>query len=207
MCSTNDREDAAENVQFVESFVASGPAGSEEHAELSFPIEPIADLGLDAQEVAEILDGINEAPLSALTTAEETPKPKLTPEEQSLLLQAAIAKISAENERLRAARNSRRWRAERDPVEYEEQKVRQRAEYAKVIAETEGREVRPYMHIQGDTPAEREANRKARKRAADAQRKAAKRAAETPEQATERKRKNTERMRAKRAAEKAKVSD
>lgn len=70
--------------------------------------------------------------------------------------------IITENERLKSERNSRRWKEERDPAEYEKQKADQRAEYAAKVATEEGREVRAYLKVPGTTRAEREANAKQR---------------------------------------------
>lgn len=70
--------------------------------------------------------------------------------------------IIVENERLKSKRNSRRWKEERDPAEYEKQKADQRAEYAAKVAAEEGREVRAYLKVPGTTRAEREANAKQR---------------------------------------------
>jgi hypothetical protein len=72
-------------------------------------------------------------------------------------------KVASENERNKATRNARRWKEERDPVEYEAQKVQQKVEYAAKIAEEEGREVRAYVKVPGKTVEERERNRLARK--------------------------------------------
>jgi hypothetical protein len=44
--------------------------------------------------------------------------------------QSIVDRIKADNERVRSERNARRWKAERDPVEYERQKERQRQNYA-----------------------------------------------------------------------------
>lgn len=76
-------------------------------------------------------------------------------------------RVAAENDAKRKARNSRRWKAERDLEEYEKQKARQRAEYSL----DKGGNVRAYEAVPGDTKAERQANRLAR----DAARKKAKR--------------------------------
>jgi hypothetical protein len=65
-----------------------------------------------------------------------------------------LKKNAEENEELKAARNARRWKAERNPVHYSKQLVAQREAYAALIA-NEGREVRAYAKIEGNTPAER----------------------------------------------------
>ncbi|WP_420010467.1 hypothetical protein [Tateyamaria sp.] len=88
------------------------------------------------------------------------------------------ANVKAENQRLKAERNARRWKAERDPIAYEAQKVAQREEYAAHIATTEGRNVRSYEPVAGETVEERDHNRRARKAAADAARNGAKSQAE-----------------------------
>lgn len=80
--------------------------------------------------------------------------------------------IAAENEATRVARNARRNREKRDPVEYEKQKVKQKEEYEARIAAEEGRAVRPYVKVPGKTCAEHNENAKAR----DAARKRASRA-------------------------------
>ena len=72
------------------------------------------------------------------------------------------ANIADENERLRSERNARRWKAERDPVEYEKQKAGQRDEYEAKVMAKEGREVRAYLKVPGATKAEREENAKRR---------------------------------------------
>lgn len=72
------------------------------------------------------------------------------------------AEIKAENERLRKERNSRRWRAERTPAEYQAQKERQRKEYAAGVLAEEGREVRAYEKIGGRTKVEHRENARAR---------------------------------------------
>lgn len=77
-------------------------------------------------------------------------------------VEKARNKITAENEAKRAERNSRRWREERDPVEYDRQKANQREEYAAQIAAEEGRAVRAYVPVPGKTRAEHDENAKAR---------------------------------------------
>ncbi|KAA8606027.1 hypothetical protein AL036_16405 [Salipiger aestuarii] len=83
----------------------------------------------------------------------------------------ARATIVRENAALKAERNARRYKAERDPLKYETQKANQREEYAARIADTEGREVRAYCKVPGKTLAEHDENAKAR----DASRKRAER--------------------------------
>ncbi|MDO6521289.1 hypothetical protein Q4578_06805 [Shimia thalassica] len=77
--------------------------------------------------------------------------------------------IAADNARNKAERNARRYKAERDPDEYEKQKKDQKAEYADMIAETEGREVRAYVVVPGETRSEKDQN--ARQRHAEKERK------------------------------------
>lgn len=72
------------------------------------------------------------------------------------------AQIVADNEAAKAERNARRWKRERDPVEYEKQKTAQREAYAAQIAAEEGREVRAYVRVPGTTREEHEENAKAR---------------------------------------------
>lgn len=66
--------------------------------------------------------------------------------------------IAADNSAKRAANNARRWKAERDPDEYEKQKADQKAAYADMIADTEGREVRAYVTVPGETRSEHDQN-------------------------------------------------
>lgn len=68
------------------------------------------------------------------------------------------AKIEKENAEARDARNAKRWKAERDPIEYEAQKAKQRADYA---AE-KGGVVRPYEKIEGKARDEHDENAKKR---------------------------------------------
>lgn len=69
-----------------------------------------------------------------------------------------ISKIAADNARDREARNARRWKAERDPLEYEAQKQRQRREYQP----RDGDAVRSYEKITAATEADHESEVKAR---------------------------------------------
>lgn len=62
---------------------------------------------------------------------------------RTALMRGWNAKTKAENEILRAERNARRWKAERDPIEYENQKAKQRSQYAQNKTEP----VRPYVKI------------------------------------------------------------
>lgn len=84
-------------------------------------------------------------------------------ESQGLTAQArALAKaisdrIKAQNEADRSARNARRWKAERDPAEYEAQKERQRRQY-----QPRGEAVRPYAKIIAGTAEEHDDLAKAR---------------------------------------------
>lgn len=105
-----------------------------------------------------------------------TTPPTTTPEESApdhrharpdllTLVKTERAKILAENLAAKEERNARRWKLERDPVEYEKQKAEQRREYEETIRANEGREVRTYHKVPGETPAEREANRRKRKAA------------------------------------------
>lgn len=81
-----------------------------------------------------------------------------------------MREIEAENLSLKAERNARRWKAERDPVAYEAQKVAQRERYR--LEDAKGRDVRTYRPVIGDTKEQRHLNAKAR----DAQRKVVERA-------------------------------
>jgi hypothetical protein len=90
------------------------------------------------------------------------------------LAQAASARIKSENEADRAARNARRWKAERNPAEYEAQKERQRREYQPLG----GGPVRPYVKITASTKTERAELAKAR----DAERHRGKYAVMPPEE-------------------------
>lgn len=78
------------------------------------------------------------------------------------LVREKSAQIAADNEAAKAERNARRWREQRDPIEYEKQKEKQREEYANLIAAEEGREVRAYTKVPGKTRAEHAENAKAR---------------------------------------------
>ena len=90
------------------------------------------------------------------------------------LIKAFIAKVEADNAEARATRNARRWKTERDPIDYEAQKDRQRRQY-----QTEkGEPVRSYDKIIAGTKEERGEVAKAR----DAERKGRTRAAMSPEE-------------------------
>lgn len=67
-------------------------------------------------------------------------------------------RIKAQNEADRQARNARRWKAERDPAEYEAQKERQRRQYQPRGGDT----ARPYAKIIAGTAEERNDLAKAR---------------------------------------------
>ncbi|MEQ8400513.1 MAG: hypothetical protein RIE24_03625 [Silicimonas sp.] len=71
-------------------------------------------------------------------------------------VKAAKAAIKADNESAKAERNARRWKTERDPAEYEQQKENQREQYAAAVLADQGREVRAYHKIDAKTKAERE---------------------------------------------------
>lgn len=72
------------------------------------------------------------------------------------------AQIAADNEAAKAERSAHRWREQRDPVEYDKQKEKQREQYANQIAAEEGREVRAYVKVPGKTRAEHAENAKVR---------------------------------------------
>lgn len=101
--------------------------------------------------------------------SEEKPQGKSA---RRAMIEATIAKIKADNERERAARNARRWKAERDPVEYAAQKDRQRRQYQ----DRKDGPVRPYAKIIASTKDEHHDQAQAR----DAERKAKGRAAMSP---------------------------
>lgn len=84
-----------------------------------------------------------------------------------------VIQIADENERLKSERNARRYKAERDPIEYERQKAGQRAEYAVQIAEEQGRSVRAYEKIPGKTRAEHDQNSRQRRAERERERRAA----------------------------------
>lgn len=79
---------------------------------------------------------------------------------------AIISKIAADNARDREARNARRWKVERDPLEYEAQKERQRREYQP----RDGVAVRSYEKITAATEADHENEAKARQAKREAKR-------------------------------------
>jgi hypothetical protein len=66
------------------------------------------------------------------------------------IIQRFLDDTKARNEAERATRNARRWKEERDPVEYEQQKKKQRGEYAHKI----GGPVRSYEKIPATSKAE-----------------------------------------------------
>ena len=108
------------------------------------------------------------------TPGQDQPQENVSDQEKSktdrrALIKATRQKIEADNLARKDERNARRWKAERDPEEYDQQKAGQREEYAQMIRETEGRDVRAYTKVPGQTPAERAENR--RKRKAERQRK------------------------------------
>jgi hypothetical protein len=80
---------------------------------------------------------------------------------QRAMIKEFQAKVKMENAELCAERSARRYKAERDPVEYEAQKVKQRAEYA-AQAKAEGREVRSYEKIKAQTKVEKKTKVKTR---------------------------------------------
>lgn len=93
------------------------------------------------------------------------------PDAPKKLREAVKAKrdqIAADNEAAKATRNARRWKRERDPVEYEKQKIGQREAYAAKIEAEEGREVRAYAKVPGKTREEHDDN--ARQRHAERER-------------------------------------
>lgn len=84
------------------------------------------------------------------------------------VVKAKRDQIAADNEAAKATRNARRWKRERDPLEYEKQKAGQREAYAAKVEAEEGREVRAYVKVQGKTRAEHDDN--ARQRHAERER-------------------------------------
>lgn len=74
------------------------------------------------------------------------------------LFEATSARIKAQNEADREARNAQRWKAERDPLEYEAQKERQRQQYIP----KNGSAVRSYRKIVATNEADREEQAKVR---------------------------------------------
>lgn len=81
----------------------------------------------------------------------------LTPQARALA-EAISDRIKAQNDTDRQARNARRWKAERDPAEYEAQKERQRRQYQP----RGGEAVRPYAKIIAGTAKEHDKLAKAR---------------------------------------------
>ena len=103
------------------------------------------------------------------TNAKQQPEQNATLVQLRQLARDKLASIEADNLRLKDERNARRWKAERDPKEYEAQKAAQREAYRNKISHEKGREVRAYNSVGGKTHDEHDAN--ARKR--DAERKKA----------------------------------
>ena len=105
--------------------------------------------------------------------------PKITAHmARAAIIRQSIEKIETDNAAQKAKRNSKRWRAERknddgtDTPDYASDKASKRAEYAAQV-EAEGRTVRAYVKVEGDTPAVIKANRLARNAARKAERRAA----------------------------------
>lgn len=115
------------------------------------------------------------------------------------MCRAFSAKIKADNEKERDARNSRRWKAERDPAEYAAQKDRQREQYALGKSGT----VRSYEKIKAATVTERDEIRKGR----DASRKKDRYANQSPEERQAESDKKAERQFVKRRREKNMAED
>lgn len=130
-----------------------------------------------APQGAKVLDAEFLRQLDEIQVAEPLPEAAAQqPDKAALraLMQATSDRIKAENEQMREARNARRWKAERDPLEYEAQKERQRREYQP----RGGGPVRSYEKLTGATKAEREDEAKAR----HAEREAKRYAALTPDE-------------------------
>ncbi|MBW7056984.1 hypothetical protein KY389_09795 [Paracoccus bogoriensis] len=79
-------------------------------------------------------------------------------ETRKKLIRDYLQKIEADNARQRDERNARRWKAERDPEEYERQKAKQRHQYA----DAQGGSVRSYSKIEATTRTEHAEKAKAR---------------------------------------------
>lgn len=80
------------------------------------------------------------------------------PDHMRKLIREIREKIEADNARLSAERNARRWKDERDPEEYERQKAHQRRQYA----DERGGSVRPYEKIEAATKTEHREKAQAR---------------------------------------------
>ena len=106
------------------------------------------------------------------TEAKPEPERNALPVRLMQLMHDKAEQIKADNKRLKNQRNARRWKAERDPAEYERQKAAQREAYRHRISSEEDREIRAYQPVDGKTRQEREANARQR----DAERKKAERA-------------------------------
>ena len=96
----------------------------------------------------------------------ESDKESQAPAWRSSQVQTALACIKAANERDRAARNARRWNAERDPLDYAAQKERQRSQYQP----RDGVAVRSYVKIAAATEADHASEAKARQAKREAKR-------------------------------------
>jgi len=85
-------------------------------------------------------------------------QPRGLSEARRKLIRETIEKIEADNARLCAERNARRWKDERDPEEYERQKAHQRSQYA----DARDGSVRPYEKIEAATKTEHKEKAQAR---------------------------------------------
>lgn len=119
----------------------------------------------------------------ALDTSLELTEQKRPSNELRQAIKEQRDKIAAENEHLRSERNARRFKAQRDPIEYEKQKAEQKAEYAAKIAEEQGRDVRAYEKIPGKTHAEHEENSRRRRAEREKERRARQTQADKDKQA------------------------
>lgn len=148
-----DRE-ALEKAERLRAF-CDGTKPESDHADLSIGLSVDEYHQREAAKIDAALDWDDDA-WSALE------KPRNIKGDLRQAIEQAQAKIIAENEAKRVERNARRWREQRDPVEYNRQKIKQRADYAAQIAADEGREVRAYAPVLGKTRAEHDENAKAR---------------------------------------------
>ena len=89
-------------------------------------------------------------------------EPKPTAPDILKLAREKRDQIAADNAAKRSANNARRWKAERDPVEYAKQLADQKEEYAAKVLAEQGREVRAYLKVQGSTGPERAEKRRQR---------------------------------------------
>lgn len=113
---------------------------------------------------AEFLRQLDEIQVAEPLPEAAAPQPNKTA--LRALMQATSDRIKAENEQKREARNARRWKAERNPLDYEAQKERQRSQYQP----KNGISARSYKKLTGATKAEREDEAKARHAEREAER-------------------------------------